>query len=464
MLSNKYIYLIQKLYNSENIYKVHNFDDFLESNNSVILLKIMYSNLQSDPLSDPLNDPLNKINNLFDINYSPKIINNIKYYTGDYINMIKDICNLINNNEANDEYYKGTKKYIKIKINNENVLSNMPIYNIKYLKDNNIKNDDYYINNLFINKLINEKLININDRYDINDNNFVKNINKYKQHIDIENFDIKNYKLSQKHLINTKDKINILFSDTIINNTLIVQSIISKSQQGNNDYSILNNEDINQMYSSIWNNFENRYFKLLTDIDSSYSILSHLYESKIAEEILEQECRNIYNSEYFSTDAKATKVTEKCKCDISNNLHTIYSTDLSMEKDYLHNNDSNDSNYSKILSTEKNKYLNIIKLNNKYYEYNHLRTYLAYIIKFNNDGEYFLLNCNYFPIGFDYYDELYMQNDFTNREYLFNNDTYPWKSKSNYNKYIKTFKDIINKIKLKINKNKFTPLFLDELV
>jgi hypothetical protein len=316
-----------KLYNFDIIEKIE-----IPINDNVLLYSICLNPIKVK----------NDITNIFEKKYKFIKNNDEILFEGNFYSMINDINNInkvlsdidedINNSEH--QYYGGNKNLFKVVYENNN-------YIVKC-----IEGDILIKNNVHIEKIINNKVIELNKIYDFNNKKLVDNIYNFATNIDIENIDI----LKNNILYNINKDYNFknIFSNYIINNYIIPYS---------------NNNEI-------WNNIEIKVF-------------------------------NINNE----------------------------------------------------------KKIEIIKVNNKYYELNNFKNYVGYIIVYNIiDKTYFMIDNNYNSIGEDH-ENIYTE--FNNeRENLYKYDEQPWTSEDNFLKYINKLNNIINNNNLLKCTNIYKPLFI----
>lgn len=98
----------------------------------------------------------------------------------------------------------------------------------------------------------------------------------------------------------------------------------------------------------------------------------------------------------------------------------------------------------------------IYKINNKFYDYEtYLRKYTPYLIRWNKENNYYILNRDYEYIGLNV---KYIEYDKKGQSYLFNDGSVPFEDKQNLIKMCNEYKKIIKKNELNecLNENKFT--------
>jgi hypothetical protein len=285
--------------------------------------------------------------------YKKTIINNSFYFEGNYIKMISNIFK-INNFIKKEDKEDTNNIFFKIYYNqydNE--------YIIKYLFNSKEEIIVFYKNNLIYN-LINNKILLLDKPYNLNNDDFINEINKYKKNIDIDNFENIFYFYKFQKNNSVKDKINFLFSEWMINNIVPIKFHI-------------------------------------TELDNWYNF-------------------------------------------------SIKKINLKYNYKYVENNDVNIN-------------IEILNIDNKYYEFNYIKKYLAYIIIFKKP-DYFLLNCNYCKIG-----ESNKFFNINNTDYkyinIFDSNDEPIKNKENLEKYIFNFKKILLDNRLINYRHNINPLFLE---
>ena len=105
-------------------------------------------------------------------------------------------------------------------------------------------------------------------------------------------------------------------------------------------------------------------------------------------------------------------------------------------------------------------FIDIIKINNKYYPYDFLRTYSPYLIRWNDNGDYYIINRDYTYIGTN---NKRPNHNGKGYSYIFHDGNVLWNSKENYINAIDTYNKIIetNKLKKCLNINSFTDNILN---
>lgn len=95
-------------------------------------------------------------------------------------------------------------------------------------------------------------------------------------------------------------------------------------------------------------------------------------------------------------------------------------------------------------------------INNKFYDYKtYLRKYTPYLIRWNTDNNYYILNRDYEYIGINV---KYIEYNIKGQSYLFTDENKPWEEKQNLKKLCDEYKKIIKEKELGkcLNKNEFT--------
>jgi hypothetical protein len=138
---------------------------------------------------------------LFKEKFIQKSYYGTEYFQGDYLIMVKEICDFINNEFFNYKNIKNIKNIKKIK---KNIKNNIKMNNIivkKNIKENDkVNNDNNDIVNVNVNN-DNNDIVNINVN---NDNNDIVNINVNNDNNDIGNVNVNN---NNKIVINNSDRI-----------------------------------------------------------------------------------------------------------------------------------------------------------------------------------------------------------------------------------------------------------------
>ena len=105
---------------------------------------------------------------------------------------------------------------------------------------------------------------------------------------------------------------------------------------------------------------------------------------------------------------------------------------------------------------EKYKIITLYKIKSKYYDYDtYLRKYIPYIIRWDINKNYYILNRDYEYIGLNSKDIDFSK---SGEKYLFDDGTKPWNKMDNYSKVCNKYKQIINDHSLKecLNENYLT--------
>jgi hypothetical protein len=100
--------------------------------------------------------------------------------------------------------------------------------------------------------------------------------------------------------------------------------------------------------------------------------------------------------------------------------------------------------------------ITLYKINSKWYDYNtYLRKYTPYLIRWDVENNYYILNRDYEYIGLN---KKYIEYEEKGQTYLFNDGTKPWDEKQYLIKMCNKYKKIIkeNSLKISLNSNTFT--------
>lgn len=193
-----------------------------------------------------------------------------EYFEGDHIDMSKDIHNKITNNVVSnedidededkpqiemddevkelfpnyyeDETFEGTKKLIKIfievhkisikyidcEVNDRNyqTIHNYMVKEVEAYRDewdNNCKYEDMKYKDSYYDKIIKHKVIENNKIYDLNDDKFVKRLDKYKHSVKLHYSDKLEY-ITNKYRLHNKDKYFLI--QYYIQNNAILNDVI----------------------------------------------------------------------------------------------------------------------------------------------------------------------------------------------------------------------------------------------
>lgn len=110
----------------------------------------------------------------------------------------------------------------------------------------------------------------------------------------------------------------------------------------------------------------------------------------------------------------------------------------------------------------KNTTITLYKINNKYYDYDFLRKYTPYCIRWDINKDYYIVNRDYEYINLNCKSIEYEQEG---SSYVFNDGNKPWDDKHNFIRFCNEYKRIINDNSLNecINTNHFTTMILSLL-
>jgi hypothetical protein len=100
--------------------------------------------------------------------------------------------------------------------------------------------------------------------------------------------------------------------------------------------------------------------------------------------------------------------------------------------------------------------ITLYKINSKWYDYKtYLRKYTPYLIRWDVENNYYILNRDYEYIGLN---KKYIEYEEKGQTYLFNDGTKPWDEKQYLIKMCNKYKKIIkeNSLKISLNSNTFT--------
>lgn len=331
----------------------------------------------------------------------------------------------MDNNQYIFLFYKKNKDNILFRISKSNYLLNNEKIILQIISLNN-KITEKKIITFFLSKykkIIIEDYIYFDGNYlDITDDICkINNENKNKEEFIITYDENKFLIESNKKIIKLYKNNNIFIEKLIKNNILFVDKIYNL----NNNITI---DKINKHKNNInIDNFENIFY-------------FYEYEK--------------YNSTRDKINFLFSEWTINNKIPIENNIIDFNNWyNFTVKKFILKYNYNNDIN--------NNINIEIINIDNKYYEFNYLKKYLAHIIIYKN-SDYFLLNCNYCKIG-ENNEYLHLNNYPTNLKYLylFNERDEPTKRKDFFEKYLSNFKKIITENNLINYTHNIYPLFLE---
>jgi len=216
----------------------------------------------------------------------------------------------------------------------------------------------------------------------------------------------------------------------------------------------INHYEINKYVADKLQYFINLINKKIIYIDKIYDINSTDFISKINKTKF---YINIENYDYFQIHLTNNKIycntSEKIRqlfhCNtIINNC--LYSTMVKEDETYdIFKNFKNLKDYDNFRIDVGIYDYNIIilsKINSKYYDYKFLRKYIPYLIRWDINNNYYIINRDYEYIGLNskYID--YMKGS---QAYLFNDGNPPWYNKNDYIRFCNKYKKIIEDNSLK---------------
>lgn len=129
---------------------------------------------------------------------------------------------------------------------------------------------------------------------------------------------------------------------------------------------------------------------------------------------------------------------------------TLYSSIVAQTETYnVFNKIKNLKDFDKItIVVELSDYIpTLYKINSKYYDYDtFLRRYIPYVIRWDSNNNYYILNREYEYIGLN---TRYLEYECVGNAYLFNDGKKPWESLEEYVMFYNEFKKVINDNSLK---------------
>ena len=421
MMSSQYIYLLQEREFKnlkENIYKVgmtkqKNHKRFNQyPKDSVLLFQMICNNCKNIE---------RLVLEKFKVNFKQRKDIGNEYFEGEYKGMI-DIIYLTIKNELNteeeqeeeddDDKYKEQEDKKKFNLLCEKIRKIFPDYrndesfggNKKYIKISyefpeyrNDKNNTYVVN------YINSKLMH-NLHY--NDNDYI-----IEYHMsDYDNLQYFN------HLINKK--LVCVDKTYDINSTKFISKI-------NKTKFYINIENYDDLQSNLQSNLQSK-------IDTESRII-------ISEEIKIRQlfhCNTIINTCLYSTmEDESLRIFKK-----NENL-----------KDY--------DTFRIYVGIYYYNMITLYRINSKYYDYTFLRKYIPYVIRWDINNNYYIVNREYKYIG------LNREPDYTckGHAYLFDDGKKPWDNRNNYIVFCNEYIKIINKNSLKecLNTHNYSSGFLE---
>jgi hypothetical protein len=407
-----YIYLLQErefIKTKENVYKVgrsckpnlERFNNYPKG--SILLFQIICKDCITVE---------NQIIKLFKEEFTIKKDIGNEYFEGDYKKMIDLIYTIVKTEKINNDNNTNTDD------NNTNIDDNTLKYKKLCKKISTIFPD--YINDESFGGV--KKYIKIKKEKSVNDNNYViyfinfslmKNLKYYYE--DEEN-QYKNMFQYEYESIISKITIDISAGIESLNyfNNLISKKVI-----------LLNTmHDINS--TLFINEIKNTKINL--------TIENYKYNPIYQEE---------HNTKYILFRYNIIKLLV-CNTIINNELYSSINTN-----DFKNFNKLKDFNYFTVDIGSFNNYvpIQIYKINSKYYEYEtYIRKYTPYLIRWDINSDYYILNRDYEYIGFD---TKCIKYEYKGESYIFDDCNKPWNDKKYYIKMCNKYKEIIKENNLK---------------
>jgi len=406
------------------------------------------------------------------------ICNNCKNIEKHIIKLLKE--NFKHRRDIGNEYFEGEYKNM-IDIIYLTIKDELNI-NIEIINENEeiINENEEIINE-------NEEIINENEEI-INENEEI--INNEEQQEEEENYDDKENKIKFNLLC---EKICKIFPDyindesfggnkkyikiSIIDNEYVVYYINPELMDYLHNYSeyetkfddyIINQYEINKYVADQLQYFYHLINEKIVYLDKTYDINSSNFITKINKTKFYIKIENYYDFQINLSNIKLyCKITEKIRrlfhCNTIINT-CYYSTMVKENETYdIFNEFKNLKNYDNFridVGIQSYHYIILYKINSKYYDYKtFLRKYIPYIIRWDINNNYYIVNRDYEYIGLY---NISIDYKIINQAYLFNDGNIPWDNKKFHIIFHNEYNKIINQNSLKdcLNMHNLTTKFL----
>jgi hypothetical protein len=271
-------------------------------------------------------------------------------------------------------------------------------------------------------------------------------------------------------LVKIDDKYIVYYINSNIINTLKSYSD-SEDEVDFNDVDIIFNENIIDSYEINKNvadellYFENLIFKKIILLDVVYDINSFGFINKINNtkfkiniENYKDFKKNIKNMNIYCKIRETIRKLFHCNTIINNDMYSTLATNNGID---FHNIFGKVKEFEQVtidIGIENYFIVTLYKINSKYYDYNtYLRKYTPYLIRWDKNKNYYILNRDYEYIGMDT-KYIEYQEDKNSQRYIFDDSNQPWNGKKNFIKMKNEFKQIIqtNLLSICLNSNPFT--------
>lgn len=220
------------------------------------------------------------------------------------------------------------------------------------------------------------------------------------------------------------------------------------------DY-IINQYEINKNVADRLQYFNHLINKKLVCLDKIYDIYSTDFITKINKTKFYINIENYDDFQIHLTNNKFyCKITEKIRqlfhCNTIVNT-SLYSTMVKEDETYdIFKKIKNLKDYEKFRIDVGIREYNIItlyKINSKYYDYEtFLRKYIPYVIRWDINNNYYIVNRDYEYIGLN---SKYIDFRWVGQSWLFNDGNKPWDNRINYIRYCNEYTKIIKENSLK---------------
>ena len=246
-----------------------------------------------------------------------------------------------------------------------------------------------------------------------------------------------------KYLIYTEDGDSFIGGDFYDN--------LTEEEQINKDYRIICEDSIRFAWAEEKNYFE----RLIREKIIIPNTIYDLYSKSFVKKLLTTKMQiNIDNYNDFITTHKITFVTPiynvlyatlSYNLVINGKIYASIDTDIFEKIKKVKDFDSVDIDIEMIANGDYKatgpKLITLYKINKKYYDYkSFLRKYTPYVIHWDDDNNYYIINRDYEYIGLNSKSINY---EHKGSQYLFNDGNKPWNSKNDYIRYRNEYKKII---------------------
>lgn len=233
------------------------------------------------------------------------------------------------------------------------------------------------------------------------------------------------------------------------------------------DY-IINEYEINKNVADRLQYFNHLINKKIVCLDKIYDINSIDFITKIKKtkfyiniENYDEFQINLTNNKFYCKIREKIRQLFHCNAIVNN---CLYSTMVNEDETYnvfkKFKNLKDYDNFRIDIGIQEYNMIRLYKINSKYYDYkSFLRKYTPYVIRWDINNNYYIVNRDYEYIGLN---SKSIEHTGECQAYLFNDGNKPWDNRNNYIRFCNEYKKIINENSLKecLNKHNSTTTIL----